>query len=155
MNIEILAVGTRSPAWVADGYDEYQKRLPRDWKLSVQEINVSKRHKGEPAHKHREAEGTKMLSLIKKDSCIVAMDSRGQNWTTETLALNLNDWSTRFSQVQILIGGPDGLSDQCLKRANASWSLSKFTFPHFLVRVLLAEQIYRAWSILNKHPYHK
>lgn len=83
------------------------------------------------------------------------MDSRGQNWTTETLALNLNDWSTRFSQVQILIGGPDGLSDQCLKRANASWSLSKLTFPHFLVRVLLAEQIYRAWSILNKHPYHK
>ncbi len=155
MNIEVLAAGTKPPDWIATGIADYQKRLPRDWQFSFKDIPVSKRHKGEPVARAIQAEGEKMLAAMSSDSIVVSMDRGGQNWSTEQLAQNLDQWQQEASKIQILIGGPDGLAQECLAAANRSWSLSKLTFPHFLVRILLAEQVYRAWSVLNNHPYHK
>jgi 23S rRNA (pseudouridine1915-N3)-methyltransferase len=155
LNIELLAAGTKSPDWVAVGFREYQKRLPRDWQLNLREIRVSKRHKGESVEKLRKEEGDRMLKSVKSGSRLIALDSRGSLWSTQTLAEKLQKWQMAFSQIQLMVGGPDGLSNECLEAATDTWSLSKLTFPHFIVRILIAEQIYRAWSILNNHPYHK
>ena len=155
MNIELLAAGTKPPAWIAAGIAEYQKRLPRDWPLEIREIPVAKRRKGEPVTRPIQAEGERMLAAITPSSLVVTLDRKGRNWSTEDLAKNLERWQLDFSKVQFLIGGPDGLSNDCLNVATESWSLSNLTFPHFIVRILLAEQIYRAWSLLNNHPYHK
>lgn len=155
MNIELVAVGTKGPDWVLTGFNEYQKRLPKDWQLNVRELAVSKRHKGEPAEKHIEDEGKRMQSVLNTDGIIVALDSRGTNWSTLDLSKKLSEWQYDYKQVQFLIGGPDGLSKECLSVAREKWSLSRLTFPHFIVRILLAEQLYRAWSVLNNHPYHK
>lgn len=155
MNIEVLAAGTKPPAWIATGIADYQKRLPRDWQFSFKDIPVSKRRKGEPVDKAIKLEGEKMLAAMSKDSVVVSMDRAGKNWSTEELADNLQNWQEQTGKIQLLIGGPDGLAKECLDAADRSWSLSKLTFPHFLVRLLLAEQVYRAWSVLNRHPYHK
>ena len=155
MNIELLAAGTKPPAWIATGISEYQKRLPRDWSFDIKEIPVSTRRKGEPVTRQIKEEGDRMLAAITPASLVVTMDRGGKNWSTEELAQNLDRWQLDYSKVQILIGGPDGLANDCLKAASESWSLSKLTFPHFIVRILLAEQIYRAWSVLNNHPYLK
>jgi 23S rRNA (pseudouridine1915-N3)-methyltransferase len=155
LKIELLAAGTKPPDWVAVGFQEYQKRLPPDWQLTLSEIRVSKRHKGEPVQKLKKEEGKRMLALVKPGSLLIAMDSRGSSWSTRSLARKLQDWQQRLGQVQLMVGGPDGLSDECLKATGTMWSLSKLTFPHFIVRLLIAEQVYRAWSILNNHPYHK
>ena len=96
-----------------------------------------------------------MLERIKSGGIVIAMDSRGSDWTTEKLAVRFTDWLQNANQVQLMVGGPDGLSKGCLQRADLTWSLSRLTFPHFMVRLLLAEQIYRAWSVINHHPYHK
>ena len=155
LNIELLAAGTKPPAWIATGIAEYQKRLPRDWQLNIKEIPVSKRQKGEPVAKAIQMEGQKMMAAITPGSVVVCMDRNGKNWSTEELAKNMQDWQMETGKIQLLIGGPDGLAQECLDAAHKSWSLSKLTFPHFLVRLMLAEQIYRAWSVINNHPYHK
>jgi 23S rRNA (pseudouridine1915-N3)-methyltransferase len=155
LNIELLAAGTKPPDWIATGIKEYQKRLPRDWPLDIREIPVAKRRKGEPVTRQIQEEGQRMLAAISPNSMVVTLDRNGKNWSTEELAGKLESWQLEFSKVQFLIGGPDGLSNDCLAAASQSWSLSKLTFPHFIVRILLAEQIYRAWSVLNNHPYHK
>jgi len=155
LKIELLAVGTRSPGWVAEGFEEYRRRLPGDWRLDLSEIQAAPRRKGEPVKKFKNEEGDRMLGAVKTGSRIVSLDNRGSNWSTETLAEKLQTWQFEHGQIQLLVGGPDGLSDECLERADDSWSLSGLTFPHFIVRILIAEQIYRAWSIINNHPYHK
>lgn len=96
-----------------------------------------------------------MLAAVKSGSRLIALDSRGSLWSTPTLAEKLQEWQVAFSQIQLMVGGPDGLSDECLETASDIWSLSNLTFPHFIVRILIAEQIYRAWSVLNNHPYHR
>ena len=155
MNIELLAAGTKPPGWIATGIDEYQKRFPRDWQFNVREIPVAKRQKGEPVAKAMQAEGQRMLQAVVPGSTLVAMDKGGKNWSTEELAKNVQEWQLETGKVQIMIGGPDGLAPECLSAAHRRWSLSNLTFPHFLVRLLLAEQFYRAWSVINRHPYHK
>lgn len=153
--IELLAAGTRGPAWIEEGVAEYTKRLPKDWRLSVKEIPVAKRTKGAVLERLKQEEGQRMLNSIRPGARVIAMDSGGALWSTETLADKFDGWSQDYRDVQLMIGGPDGLSAECLKRADDVWSLSKLTFPHFMVRLLLAEQVYRAWAILNGHPYHK
>ncbi len=155
MKIELLAAGTKPPDWIATGINEYQKRLPRDWQFDIRDIPVARRRKGEPVSKLKAEEGKRMQLAMNKSARIVAMDKGGANWSTEQLASKLSTWQTEYGHVQFLIGGPDGLSDESLAAATDTWSLSKLTFPHFIVRVMLAEQIYRAWSVLNNHPYHK
>jgi len=155
MQIELIAAGTRSPEWVSDGYKEYAKRLPKEWQLVLSEIPIAHRGKSQSVEKLKEEEGKKMLDRVKGGGVVIALDSGGSDWTTQKLAHHFTGWLQTASQVQLMVGGPDGLSKACLQSADHTWSLSRLTFPHFMVRLLLAEQIYRAWSVINHHPYHK
>lgn len=155
MRIHLLAVGTRMPSWVVEGYREYTKRLPRECSLQLVEIPPAKRHKSLSAEQARQQEGQAILAALPKDCSVVALDVRGKPWSTETLATQLDDWLVSGRDVALLVGGPDGLSDACLERADQRWSLSALTYPHALVRIVLAEQLYRAWTISTGHPYHR
>jgi len=155
VRIHLIAVGTRMPAWVVDAYHEYAKRLPRECSLQLVEIPLSKRRKSLTPVQAAEEEGQQMLAALPKDCTVIALDVLGNNWTTEALAARLQDWLGSGRNVALLVGGPDGLSAACLARADLKWSLSALTFPHSLVRVVLAEQLYRAWTIGTGHPYHR
>jgi len=155
MHINLLAVGTRMPGWVTEGYQEFAKRLPPECRLNLVEIALGMRSKGSGSARAIQEEGERMLDAIPKGSHVVALDVRGSQWSTEQLSLELNNWLQNGHNVALLIGGPDGLSEPCIKSAQASWSLSKLTLPHALVRIIVAEQIYRAWSVLKNHPYHR
>ncbi len=143
------------PAWVIEACREYEKRLPKELGLSVLELPLATRNKTNSIAKIKQAEGEALLSAIPEKSLIVALDMRGKSISTETLASKLSDWQMHNQDVSILIGGPDGLSESCLQAAGERWSLSAMTLPHPMVRVLLTEQLYRAWTILINHPYHK
>jgi 23S rRNA (pseudouridine1915-N3)-methyltransferase len=143
------------PGWVQTGYQEYAKRLPPECSLHLVEIEPGHRGKGASPEIARRTEGARMLSALPKGVRIVALDQRGRAWSTEQLAQALTAWMDDGRDLALLVGGPEGLSDDCRAQADRLWSLSPLTFPHPLVRVLLAEQIYRAWSILKGHPYHR
>ena len=155
MRIHLLAVGTRMPAWVVDAYQEYAKRLPRECTLQLVEIPLSKRRKSLTPEQAAEEDGQHLLASLPKGCTVIALDVRGKGWSTEELAVRLQDWLGSGRDVALLIGGPDGLSADCLRRADLKWSLSALTYPHSLVRVVLAEQLYRAWTINTGHPYHR
>jgi 23S rRNA (pseudouridine1915-N3)-methyltransferase len=155
MIIRLLAAGTRSPGWISEGYNEYARRIRGGCRLELVEIPIEKRSKSVSTARVLEKEGARMLNAIPQGACVVALDLRGQAWSTSALAGQVEKWQVSFSQVCLLIGGPDGLSDACVARANQKWSLSNMTFPHMLVRVLVAEQLYRAWSFSKGHPYHR
>lgn len=140
---------------MTEGFEEYRKRLPANWRFRLTEFPIAKRRKGSNVERLKKEEGEKITAAVKAGARVIAMDRDGEMWSTDRLANTLEGWCRESWHVQILIGGPDGLSDQCLASAHDTWSLSRLTFPHFLVRVIVAEQLYRAWSILNKHPYHK
>jgi 23S rRNA (pseudouridine1915-N3)-methyltransferase len=155
MRIRLICVGTKMPAWVTTGYQEYAKRLPADLKLELVEIAPGHRGKGADVKRAIEKESKLILAALGKDDHVVALDVEGRPWSTEQLAGALRDWQMGGQNVALLIGGPDGLSAECLSLAKQRWSLSNLTYPHPLVRVILSEQIYRAWSLLNNHPYHR
>jgi 23S rRNA (pseudouridine1915-N3)-methyltransferase len=155
MLITVIAVGTKMPAWVQTGCQEYIKRLPRDWQFKFIEQPIGPRSKNSSTQAAIAKEGQKMLAAIDPKDFVIALEVQGNDWTTEKLATHIGRWRDEGHNITILIGGPDGLALPCVQRANISWSLSKLTLPHPLVRVLLAEQIYRAFSILQNHPYHK
>ena len=143
------------PAWVEEGYAEYAKRMPPESKLKLVEIAAGKRAKNSDTKRLTQQEGEKMLAAIPKAAKIVALDVLGKVVSTEQLAQELKSWQASGQDIAILIGGPEGLADDCLKQAQQKMSLSKLTLPHPLVRVVLAEQLYRATTILKGHPYHK
>lgn len=143
------------PVWITDAYSEYAKRLPRECELVLREIAPGKRGKTADIARVTEDEGDRMLATLPRDAHVVALDVAGKEWSTPELAETLARWLESGRDVALLVGGPDGLSPACLKRADQRWSLSKLTFPHPVVRIILAEQIYRAWSILQHHPYHR
>ncbi|WP_237066414.1 23S rRNA (pseudouridine(1915)-N(3))-methyltransferase RlmH [Microbulbifer guangxiensis] len=158
MKIRILAAGGRMPGWVQEGYNEYAKRLPREISLEMVEIPLGQRgQKNAPAlvEKARQKEGEAMLAALSPRDHVVALDVKGKPWSTEQLSQQLEGWQMQGDNVALLIGGPDGLAPDCLARARQRWSLSPLTLPHPLVRVVLAEQLYRAWTLLAGHPYHK
>ncbi len=155
MRIRILAVGSKMPRWVEDGSSEYLKRMPREMPVSFQEIPMAKRQKNADPEKLKIAEGDNILSQLSSADHVVAMEVKGKPWTTLELAQQLDRWRMQGKDLALLVGGPDGLSDACRLRADQQWSLSPLTLPHPLVRVILAEQIYRAWSVLQGHPYHR
>lgn len=155
MKLKILAVGQKMPSWVATGYQEYAKRMPRECSLEMVEIPPGKRTKQSNLVKTVELEGKKILSVLKASDYVVALEVKGKQWSTEGLAKKLSAWQGVNSSIVFIIGGPDGLSEDCLKRSNEQWCLSQLTFPHPLVRVILAEQLYRGWSLMNNHPYHR
>jgi 23S rRNA (pseudouridine1915-N3)-methyltransferase len=155
MQIHLIAVGSKMPGWVTEGFDEFARRLPAECRLRLVEIPAGKRGKNADIARLTQEEGEKMLAAIPKGAHVVAMEVLGKNWSTEQLATELDGWLHGGSDVALLVGGPEGLSPACKARADQMWSLSKLTFPHPLVRIVLAEQLYRAWTILKGHPYHR
>lgn len=155
MQIHLIAVGTRMPGWVAAGYDEYARRLPRECELVLREIAPSRRGRNADIVRLREEEGARILAALSRDDYVVALEVGGTAWSTDELAGALNGWRQDGRRVALLVGGPDGLADCCRRRADRLWSLSPLTLPHPLVRIIVAEQIYRAWSIQKNHPYHR
>ena len=155
MRIKVIAVGTKMPAWIESGVNEYLKRLPREFSVEFSEIAVAARGKNTSIAKLRDREAELIRAAIPAKDLVVALEVQGKPWTTEKLAKNLEHWAMETPRVSILIGGPDGLSEEISRSANLKWSLSPLTLPHPLVRVVLAEQLYRAWSINQGHPYHK
>lgn len=155
MRIHLITIGTRMPAWVQEGYEEYAKRLPHECRLTLVEIPAGHRSKlGDSARAVAE-EGARMLAAIPKSARVIAVDVAGKQWSTEELSRDLKTWLQDGNDVALLVGGPDGLAVEAKASASESWSLGRLTLPHPLVRVLLAEQLYRAWSLLKGHPYHR
>jgi 23S rRNA (pseudouridine1915-N3)-methyltransferase len=155
MQISLIAVGNRMPAWVTTGYEDYAKRLPRDCELALREIAPGKRGKNADVARLRDEEGARILAALAPGDHVVALEVGGKPWSTPELADQLRRWQENARRVALLVGGPDGLPDACRARAAQLWSLSPLTLPHPIVRVVVAEQIYRAWSILQNHPYHR
>lgn len=155
MKLQLVAVGTKMPSWVTTGFQEYQRRFPRDIPLELIEISAGKRGKNADIERILQREGEQMLAAVSKSACIVTLDIPGRPWTTPQLATELERWQMDGRDVAILIGGPEGLAPACKAAAEQSWSLSTLTLPHPLVRVVAAESLYRAWSLNNNHPYHR
>ncbi len=155
MQIQLICVGNRMPDWVTKGYEEYAKRMPRECALQLREISPGKRGKHSDIDRAIHEEGQKMLAAIPSGDRVVALDLSGKEWSTPRLADTLSGWLGEGRNVSLLVGGADGLAQSCLAKADDRWRLSALTFPHPLVRIVLAEQLYRAWSILNNHPYHR
>lgn len=155
MNIYLLAVGNKMPDWVTKGYHEYAKRLTSDCQLKLIEIAPGKRGKNADLVRIKKTEGEKILEAIPKGCLVVALEVTGKPWSTQELSRQMDHWLHGGQDVALLVGGPEGLSEACVARADVKWSLSPLTIPHPLVRVLLSEQLYRAYSILKNHPYHR
>jgi 23S rRNA (pseudouridine1915-N3)-methyltransferase len=143
------------PGWVNTGTEEYTGRMPPQCQLLIREISAEKRNKNSDLQRIRQVEGEKLLAAIPDGCLVVTLDVRGKAWSTEQLARQLDGWMMSGRDVALLVGGPEGLSQACLQRAEQSWSLSPLTFPHPLVRIVVSEQLFRAWSILTNHPYHR
>lgn len=155
MKIRLLAVGTRMPDWITTGYEEYAKRLTDDVRLELVEIPAGKRVKNADVARLTEKEGEAQLAAIPAQDYVVALEVGGRPLSTEDLSEKLGRWLQEGRNISLLVGGPEGLSAAARARADLQWSLSPLTLPHPMVRVLLAEQLYRAWTLLKGHPYHR
>ncbi|MFY0990361.1 23S rRNA (pseudouridine(1915)-N(3))-methyltransferase RlmH [Halomonas sp. C05BenzN] len=155
MRIRLLAVGTRMPGWVTQGVEEYRKRMPRDFALEVEEIAPGKRGKNADTTRAIVAESERIRARLRGNERVVALEVGGKAWSTEQLAREAESWRLEGRDVALLVGGPDGLEPGLSARADQRWSLSPLTLPHPLVRILLAEQLYRAWTLMVGHPYHR
>jgi 23S rRNA (pseudouridine1915-N3)-methyltransferase len=153
--VRIVAVGSRMPKWVQEPYDDYVTRLSAGLKVTLTEIEPGARAAGRPPAKAIEAEGQRILAALRPSEYVVALDERGKEMTTRELATWLAARLQDGSDLAFLIGGPDGFAPEVLQRSDFKWSLSRLTFPHALVRVVLAEQLYRAHGVLTNHPYHR
>lgn len=155
MKARLLAVGERMPAWVAAGWAEYRKRLSRDLPLDLVEIAAGARGKGRDPRRARVEEGQAVLAALDRDVHVVALDGGGKVWSSTELAAQLGQWRMAGRDLALLIGGPDGHAPEVLERADQRWSLGPLTLPHMLVRLVVAEQLYRAVTIVQGHPYHR
>ncbi|MGB1237547.1 MAG: 23S rRNA (pseudouridine(1915)-N(3))-methyltransferase RlmH [Pseudomonadales bacterium] len=155
MKIKLLAVGGKMPAWVTTGFNEYSKRLPSEMSLQLVELPLGHRGKGADLARAIRREGDAMLAAISPGDWVVALEVEGAAWSTEKLAQQMESWQMKGGNMCLLVGGPDGLDPRCSARADQKWSLSKLTLPHPMVRILLSEQLYRAWTVIQGHPYHK
>ena len=155
MRAKLIAVGERMPGWVAEGFAEYAKRLSRDLPLELVEIKPGVRGKGRDDVRAIVDEGAALLAALPRDAHVVALDGRGSAWSSEQLAQQLSQWRMAGRDLAFLVGGPDGHARDVLLRADQKWSLGPLTLPHMLVRLVVAEQLYRAVTILNGHPYHR
>ncbi len=153
--MHLVAVGKRMPGWIADGFTEYQKRLSGNITLELREVAAcAKKHAGGP-EEVRAREEKNLRSGIPPGAWVVALDRHGKAWDTLTLVACMRDWQSKARDIAFVVGGPEGLSPEFIESADQIWSLSPLTLPHALVRVVVAEQLYRAWSVINHHPYHR
>lgn len=155
MKIKLIAIGTKMPSWVTAGYLEYAERLPKDFRVELLEIPAQKRTKQSNLTALLKQEGEALLAACPKGSYVVALDRVGEALDTKRLASKLQSYHDQSIELALLIGGPEGIPADVLQRAQERWSLSMLTLPHPIVRIVVAEQIYRAWSLLNHHPYHR
>src|SRR6185436_4534511 len=155
MKLRVVAVGTRMPAWVEAGFDDYARRMPRDARLELTEIKPESRGAGRAVGRLLEAEEKRVLAAVPAGSLKIVLDERGTLLATTDLARRLERWRAGGSDLAFLICGPDGLAETLKRGAAFTWSLSPLTLPHGLARVVLVEQLYRAVSILHNHPYHR
>lgn len=155
MHIRLIAVGSRQPGWVASAFDSYARRLPDQWRFRLETIATGSRSGGQDAQQATEAEGQKILRQLKPSEQVIVLDEMGKELSSAELAEKLNDWQNNGRDLSFIIGGPDGISEDCMQRADFRWSLSRLTLPHGLARVLFAEQLYRAWTLTTGHPYHR
>lgn len=156
MKIKILALGEKMPKWLQEGYQEYQKRLSSSSiKLEMVELPIAKRGKNNNTQKLMAQEAKSILNKLSDNDYIVVLDPQGKMTSTEDLAVKIESWQQTQPNVALIIGGPDGIDTEIKKMAQEKISFSRMTFPHPIVRIVLVEQIYRAWTILQGHPYHK
>jgi 23S rRNA (pseudouridine1915-N3)-methyltransferase len=154
MRIFVAAVGQRIPSWIEEGVREFVERMPKDFRVEVREVKPEPR-KGQPVARLQAGEAMRLRAALPADALIVALDERGEDWTTAQLALALGAWRDSARDPAFVIGGADGLDPTFKRQAQHCLRLSSLTLPHALARVVLVEQIYRAWSILAAHPYHR
>ena len=155
MIIHFITVGQKMPKWVQEGYAEYEKRLPKSCALKLVELPMAQRGKTGSVEKYKEEEAKRILAAVPKGARLIVLDEHGQQVTTKQLAVKLEDWLSGGQDVALIVGGPDGLDQSLIQQAQWKWGLSKLTMPHPMVRILVAEQIYRAYSVINNHPYHR
>lgn len=155
MHIRLLAVGDRQPSWVDDAFGIYSARYPREWKFRLDTIPTVHRNKNDKSRQAMEAEGELILAKLVATEQVVLLDERGKPLSSQEVADKLSEWQANGRDLCFVIGGPDGVSDAVRQRADSLWSLSKLTLPHGMARALLSEQLYRAWSLQNGHPYHR
>jgi 23S rRNA (pseudouridine1915-N3)-methyltransferase len=155
VRLTVLAVGHKAPGWVQEGFNEYARRMPQEARLELTELKPEERGPGRGADRAKTLEGERILAAVPQAATLIALDERGKSVTTQGLSVMLADWMRDGSHPVFVIGGADGLSDAVKARASKLLSLSALTLPHALVRVVLAEQLYRAWTILARHPYHR
>lgn len=154
--ILILAIGQKQPAWVNAAVDDYLARFPTDFKVELRELKAEARSgRTDETERCRSAEGERLLGACPSTHTLVALDERGRDWTTQQFAEHLGGWRDAGEAIAFAIGGPDGLDQRVKRAARLQLRLSSLTLPHALARVLLCEQLYRAWSILSRHPYHR
>lgn len=155
MRIDLIAVGQRMPSWVSDGFRDFAARLPRECRLHLTEVAAVRRSKGGNTAQALRTESERLLAAVPDHALVIALDIGGESWNSAAVAQQMEHWLQSGRNVALLIGGADGLSAESLARADRRWSLSPLTLPHMLVRILVAEQLYRAWTILKNHPYHR
>jgi len=148
----VVAVGSRMPDWVSQGWEDYARRLPPPWELVLRTVSVSGRR---GSAENARLENTRLRETLPRDAYPVALDPAGKAWSTENLARRMGSWREEGKSPAFLIGGAEGLDRETLGICSERWSLGPLTLPHMLVRVVLAEQLYRGWSILHNHPYHR
>ena len=155
LRLSLITASNRQPEWVDEGADDYAKRLRGRCTLEIKVVPLARRTPTAPVERAIQEEGERMLAAVPTGAHVVALLEKGKPWSTKELAARLEGWMQRGAPVSFLVGGPDGLSAECVARANERWSLSNLTLPHGLVRVVAAEALYRAWSLLERHPYHR
>jgi 23S rRNA (pseudouridine1915-N3)-methyltransferase len=155
VKLVIIAVGHRMPAWIAAGFDEYARRMPREAQIQLVEVKPEPRAESSDVKRLMAAEAKRIAAAVPPDALRIALDERGRAWSTNELAKRLGAWQMDGRDVAFMIGGPDGLDAALRREADLQWSLSPLTLPHGIVRVVVAEQLYRAHSILRNHPYHR
>ncbi|QKI88562.1 23S rRNA (pseudouridine(1915)-N(3))-methyltransferase RlmH [Thiomicrorhabdus xiamenensis] len=155
MVIHFITVGQKMPKWVQDGYQEYAKRLPKACALKLIELPMANRGKSNSVDKMKAEEAKRILEAVPKGARLIVLDEHGQQVTTKGLADKMEDWLGSGQDIALIVGGPDGLEKSLIDQAQWKWGLSKLTMPHPMVRILVAEQIYRAWSVIQNHPYHR
>lgn len=155
MKLSIVALGSRQPSWIDQGVAEFIKRMPRECAIELQLLDADKKMRNRSAAERKAHEGEKILSKIPERSLLIAMDEHGRQWPTQQWSERLGEWMQYGEQPCFVIGGADGLDSAVLDQAQQKLSLSSMTLPHGLARLVLVEQLYRAWSLLNNHPYHR
>ncbi len=155
MKLHLITIGTRMPAWVQQGFAEYAGRMPPECPLLLKELPAGRRGKGADTKRIVAEESQRLLAAVPKGARVVLLDVEGRLHDTLGVARRLSEWMMEGRDTALLVGGPEGVDAACRQRADERWSLSPLTFPHPLVRVILAEQLYRAWSLLHNHPYHR